>query len=141
MSTTYATTAELADYLGVDEADLPSDASRLLDRASEVVDYLTLNRVDTDDIDNLQAAQKATCAQVEFWIENGEGAEFQGNVKSYSIGKTSVTFASGSDGGGSDTKFAPRTIRTLKLAGLMNRTGYMGVMDSPARRFFRYEKG
>lgn len=141
MTNAYATTADLAEYLGITEGDLPADAARLLDHASEVVDYLTLKRIDTTRQQDMDAAASATCAQVEFWIENGEGAEFQGNVKSYSIGKTSVTFASGSDGGGSDTKFAPRAIRTLKLAGLLNRTGYMGVMDSPARRFFRYEKG
>ena len=63
----YATITELADYLGVQEADLPDDAERLLERASEMIDYYTLNRIEAG-----ETASKATCMQYEWWSQFDE---------------------------------------------------------------------
>lgn len=74
----YATKAELASYLNVNEADLPDDAERLLDRASELIDETVVAVYDTDDEDVQAALRDATAAQVEFWIEVGEEHDITG---------------------------------------------------------------
>ena len=67
----YATTVQLQDFIGATRA-LPLDAERLIVRASELIEYATLSRIDTDDTEDAEVAQKATCAQVEFWMETDE---------------------------------------------------------------------
>jgi hypothetical protein len=124
----YATTAQLADYLDVHESVLPMDAARLLERATELVQYATLTGVpvpeDSEEVpvdedvltvtETLQiACQKAVCAQVEYWIEQGEGAAISGPVKSFSIGKFSMQ--------GEIPTLAPRARQFLVLAGLLYR--------------------
>lgn len=74
----HATTAELATWLGVAEGDLVSDASRLLDRATEVIDEAVVAPYDDTDSDILDALSNATCAQVEFWLEIGEEHDISG---------------------------------------------------------------
>jgi len=88
----YASTTELADYLGVNEADLPDDASRLLERASDFIDYITLNRIDDTDADQAEAARKAVCAQVEYWQElGGDELMLMSKINEISIGEFSMT--------------------------------------------------
>ena len=116
----YATEQDLADYLGVDIQDLPADAERLLERASEDIDYYTLERIDAENAEHLDAAKKAVCAQVEMWIEVGEETDIRGALASFSIGRWSATYASGSNGGG-PPKLAPRARRYLLVAGLLYR--------------------
>lgn len=124
----YANNRELAEYLGILESALPSDSVRLLTRASEDVDYLTLGRIDQTDFDQLEAAKRATCAQVEMWISAGEDSAIRGPVQSYSIGKVSMTFAGSGGGGaaGGEARFAPRMMRILQTAGFLYRGGSLG---------------
>lgn len=117
----YATEADLAEYLGVSEADLPTDAGRLLERASEAVDYLTLGRIDPGNAQHAEAAKKATCAQVESWLETEEVGDKQGTVKRFTIGRFSMDF--GEQG---VPQVAPRARRYLLLAGLL----YRGVLSA-----------
>ncbi len=125
----YATVADLESYLNT---DAPDDAERLLERASELIDYATFNRLVTgSDLTSTQAldtailaaraaeAKTACCQQVEFWIQNGEGTDIEPAIKSKSVGRTSVTYANSSAGG--DDGLAPRAKRTLMLAGLLSR--------------------
>ena len=116
----YATTTELAEYLGLDETDLPDDADRLLDRASEMIDYYTLNRIDEEDEDKAEAAKKATVAQVEWWIEFGDELGLTAVFNQISIGNFSAQ-----TGGGQQesqiSKLAPRAKQELFKAGLLNR--------------------
>lgn len=124
----YATTSELADYLGYDsENDLPDewDWERLLERASEFVDFISNkpDGIDTTEDDKATAARKATSAQVEWWYENDDEFGIKGNISSLKVGSYSVSF-SGADG---STKglpiIAPRAKQYLHLAGLT----YTGV--------------
>lgn len=113
----YATEQDLADYLGVSLADLPSDSERLLERASEDVDYYTLGRATQG-----EATKLATCAQVEMWLEVGEETSIRGALASFSIGRWSATYANVSGGsGGGPPALAPRAKRHLLLAGLLYR--------------------
>jgi len=84
----YATLTELAEYLGVDEADLPDDAERLLERASEMMDYYTLNKIEAG-----ETASKAVCAQVEQWVEVGSEGIVQ--VQGVTIGPFQAQFGAG----------------------------------------------
>jgi hypothetical protein len=114
----YADKTDLAAYLAVEQTALPADADRLLARASEHVDYVTLGNVDSSNWDHLDAAKKAACAQVEFWMQQGETSAFRGTVESYTIGKVGMRYAQGAGG---ETKTAPRAEQALMLAGLLYR--------------------
>jgi len=113
----YATKSELADYLGVDTGDLPSDdeVERLLDRASELIDHFTLNRIDTEDSDHEEAARKAVCAQYEYWAELGDELGIMAKINSISIGSFSVS--GGSEGAKFD-QLADRAKQSLDKVGL-----------------------
>jgi hypothetical protein len=110
----YATTTELADYLGVLEVDLPDDAERLLERASDLIDYYTLGRIEAGEI-----ASKAVCMQYEWWGQFDEfgTTNFLNNI---SIGPFSAGLNSGSSGG-SIPELAPRAKQVLLLGGYLNR--------------------
>lgn len=109
----YATLAELADYLGVQESDFPDDAERLLERASEMIDYHTLNRIEAG-----ETASKATCMQYEWWSQFDEfgTVNFLNNI---SIGPFSAGLSDSS--GGNIPELAPRAQQLLFLDGFLYR--------------------
>lgn len=115
----YATTTELQEYLG--GASLPSDANRLLERASDLVDYATFGKLDPTDTEQMDVAKKATCAQVEYWMSVGENIDVSGSsYNSISIGTYSATFSNSSSSkstGNQELAMAPRARRILFLAG------------------------
>ena len=113
----YATTTELAEYLGVQVADLPDDADRLLDRASEMIDYYTLNRI--DETEDAEVAKKATMAQYEWWSQFDEFG-LQGFYSQIQIGPFQAS-AAGETGGKGPPELAPRARRFLFLKGLLYR--------------------
>lgn len=116
----YATKADLAAYLGVSEADLPPDADRLLERASELIDYVTMGRADAEA--HADTLRRATCAQAEMWISEGEDVAIRGPIRSFSLGKWSVTYGDGRQSGGDrQPELAPRARQALALAGLLYR--------------------
>lgn len=116
----YATTAQLAEWMGVTESDLPEEATRLILRASELVQSVSRNNYDETNFDHVEAVQHATCAQVDYWITGpGEQREYGGNVESEQIGKFSVNYGKGQ----SEPRIAPRTRDYLLTAGLL----YAGV--------------
>jgi len=114
----YATVDELVAYLGVEPDEAPERAETLLERASDLIDTVTLDRVDTTDEDHVQAARDAVCAQVEFWMENGEEVDIGGRVSEYQVGHLRVRY-------GQDARdrpsLAPRARRHLLLGGLLFR--------------------
>jgi hypothetical protein len=114
----YATLAQLASYLGVAQSALPSNANILLDRASDLIDYITLGRIEIADAEQAAVAQKATCQQVEYMIEYGEIDKDENAYKSVSIGTFSATFGDKSSG---MKTLSPRARRTLFLAGMLYR--------------------
>ena len=110
----YATTTELAEYLGVQESDLPDDAERLLERASEMIDYYTLNKIEAG-----ETASKATCMQYEWWSQFDEFGlqQFYSQIQ---IGPFQAS-AAGETGGEGPPKLAPRAYQSLFLDGLLYR--------------------
>lgn len=110
----YATTTDLAAYMGISVGSLPSNSSNMLERASELIDFVTLSRIDTTDSDELLVAKKATCAQVEFWIQINVESDIIGNsYNSISMGQLSMN--------GKFNTLAPRARRALQIAGMYNR--------------------
>lgn len=123
MPSAHATTVDL---IGDDESDGylsqsyvevidPDDISRLLARASELVDGAVRQPYTTDDdglatdADIAAALRDATCAQVEQWIEVGEENAIDGLAGTpRSVG-----------GGVRAPELSPRALRILLNAGLV----------------------
>jgi hypothetical protein len=112
----YATTTDLTAWLPSD-AEVPSDADRLLARASTLVDQTVRYPYAVDaggaatDAAVSDALRDATCAIVEGWLEAGEENDLDGlagtqmSVPGYS-GARAVTLP-------------PRAYRALSQAGLL----------------------
>lgn len=124
----YATGAELQAYLG--GASLPSDASRLLNRASDLIDYATFGKINQTNAEQMLTAKNATCAQVEYWINVGEQIDIAGSQSQFdsiSIGtfqmskSTSSNSKSKSSGTSQTDAIAPRAKRILFLGGMLYR--------------------
>lgn len=109
----YATKADLAAYLGVAEQDLPADADRLLQRATELIDEATLGRIDPADTDHADAARQATCAVVEAWLQAGEERDITGQRGGVTLGSLRIDEL--------PQGLPPRARRHLMLAGLLYR--------------------
>jgi hypothetical protein len=115
---TYATTGELATYLG----EAPAlDAARLLLRASQLLDadFLIPAVYDVDDETGmptdpvvLAGFRDAVCAQVEFWNEVGEETDISGPLQGAQIGSVNLQFGAG-DNRTSPSYYAPKLIRAL----------------------------
>lgn len=119
----YADRTQLAAFVG-SSVTLPAnpEQDRLLERASELVDVVTLNRIDPDNEQHLEAAEKATVAQVEYWLNQGEAVSSGGAVGSYSIGNLSISFSGAPPGiGGTMPSLSPRARHFLLMAGLLYR--------------------
>lgn len=119
----YATSADLAEYLAISQDDLPEDVDRLLARASEEVDYLTLNRVDTTETTHVTATKAAACALCEYWIRNA--ADTAATVASYTIGKLTVN-----QPGASTVPIDARTTARVRFALMKAGLLYRGVAQA-----------
>jgi len=113
----YATEEQLATYMGKSVADLPDDAERLLERASEFIDRYSLGRINTEKERHENAAQEAACAQVEWWLVNEDEYERLPHYSQYQVGDFTVHT---SDGKGLP-RLAPRAFAALFIVGLMRR--------------------
>ncbi len=138
MTVAYATEDDLAGYVAA-AAGL-EDASRLLTRASELLDDKVRASFEVDDDTNLPthtgvaaALRDATCAQVEFWLEVGEEHDVEGLAgRQVSIQGLSLAAL--------PPELAPRAQRILRTAGLLNAstiatdraTGYAEFFDVTA---------
>ncbi len=110
----YATTTELSTYTGIPESDLPDDSDRLLERASDIIDYLV--KIDYTESDYTDELRDATCAQVEYWLSMGEEIDYTQFPHNFSIG----SFSMGSGTGNQNINpYAPRMYRILLSAGLL----------------------
>jgi hypothetical protein len=130
----YATSAELQAYLSAATWALidGDDVDRLLERATEIVDdhVRAAFVVDDDtklatDTDIAAALSDATCAQVEFWVEVGEEHDIAGmGDRQASIGHLSMEKL--------PPELAPRALRLLSTAGLMNPVPVTGTLAASA---------
>lgn len=113
----YATTTQLADYLGT---AAPSDGARLLKRASRLLDsdFLTPAVYDVDsagmptDAEVAAAFAEAVCAQVEFWGVVGEETDISGPLQGVSIGSVQLQYGAGDNRSG-PSYYAPGLVRAL----------------------------
>lgn len=78
-----------------------------------MIDEITLGNVNQSIPSNVLAAKKATCAQVEFWMNMGEEIDIIGSLDGFSLGSFSVSKAI--------RTISPRAQRFLFLEGLLYR--------------------
>lgn len=141
MAIVYATPTEVAAYMGIPVGDLQADILTIIERAQDLIDYATLNKINDyylnstktaiDDTEIELAAQKATAAQVEYWLSLG-GSDTDvinaGNIASFAIGNFSMAFGAAGSGSANASMavLAPRASRILFLVGLL----YRGIWRS-----------
>ncbi|MCX4824243.1 hypothetical protein OG883_31180 [Streptomyces sp. NBC_01142] len=120
----YATPEQLAAWTG---QPAPTDADRLLARASEDIDDALLTAVyRTDDLGMptdtkvIQALADAACAQVEYQLATGDdGTGAAGRWGTVSIGPVSLGDRRDAPQAAGDVDLAPRAHRALTRAGLL----------------------
>lgn len=113
----YATTTDLATYLGITVQNLPTDSQRLLTRASELIQHATLGNIDSTKSNHVNAAKLAVCAQVEYWIDMGEGISTSSGYQSLGIGSFNVNYGNNN----SQSILSVRGRQYLNNEGLLNR--------------------
>ena len=90
----FATLADLAEYMGIDNVDeLPKGTNIMLRRASELVGIAMRNNYKPEYESHVEAAKLATCSQCQNWIETNVSPVSNGNISSYSLGELSVTYS------------------------------------------------
>lgn len=123
----YASSAEIADFLGVAVGDLPSDIDRLAVRASELIDTIPTLRpflVDSDtdlptDADAATALSEAVAAQIEYWAEIGGGLSNIGGGETHDKLRLSGEQELGGASFPTPGKYAPRAVGILRRVGLL----------------------
>ena len=118
----YATLADLAEYLGVQEFELDENSQRLIFCASMLIDMYTLGKINVNNYLHMEAAKLATCAQVEFWQATGDPMGVLSTFNSLSLGSFSATL-SNTQNTSSNLPLAPRAYQALFMEGLL----YTGV--------------
>lgn len=89
----YATKADLAEYMGKKEDELPSGVEILIKRASEIICIAMRGNYNPNNEEHVEAAKLATCAQCQDWIEREVSAVANNNVASFSLGELSITYS------------------------------------------------
>jgi hypothetical protein len=116
--TLYATEEELEARLSV-QYDTPSNATQLIEKASELIDEVTMGRAQgawddedsEDNEDNRRALSRAVCDQVEFWVEVSESHDVAGLTGSLVAGRVQIHPVA--------RVLSNRARRTLRNAGLL----------------------
>lgn len=110
----YASVADLTAYLANSPYTVPDapEAQRLLDRADELINYATFGRAELDPTAAQEISLKrASCQQVEYWLEVGEEHDVLGLRGSLQGGRMQIQRMPGALG--------QRALRTLISAGLL----------------------
>lgn len=89
----YATKSDIAEYIGQNEDDLPSDVGVYISRASEMVCIAMRTNYNPNNAEHVALAKLAVCAQCKEWIDRGSTTVIDSDIASYSIGDLSVTYA------------------------------------------------
>lgn len=111
---TYTDVVSLADYLSVDENDLPDDVDRMIERASQYIDFVTRNRISPYKDRHLDTAEIATNAQIEYWLQTGDEVGILQAFDSVDIGQVSLRKSE------KLPELAPRAYQILFLEGLVS---------------------
>lgn len=130
----WATSEQLAAYMGIDEAELPAtpeQVTRLLERATELLDAIVLGAYVPADAYPVvvERMARATCAQVEYWLGKPDVLDASdvlgagGGIESYRAGSLSVNYATAMSSSGRPVaqRLAPRARDALFMAGMLNR--------------------
>lgn len=111
-------------------AEIPDeDFVPLAERASDVVDELTMYKVKENGLDNYSdfvqdQIKRAVCAQIEYMNYSGIETVYGGGDRNgYSIGNTSITKALQGSGSSDNPRISPTTIKMLMPTGLLYRGG------------------
>ena len=118
MDQTYYTDTYKGEVVSVSDSDFPIFEQR----ASELIDNITMQRVAINGLDSYipfiqEQFKKAVCAQIEYINSNGiEIVNSYGEEQSASLGKFSY---SGNSGG--DQSISPMAINYLEITGLLYR--------------------
>lgn len=94
----YAVVNDYAEYMHIELDKVPTNCERLLARASELIEQFVCDNIKSNDANQITALKLATCAQVEFWVDNGEEVATSRPIKSFSSGDISISFADGDSG-------------------------------------------
>lgn len=111
------------------ESVLESDFPTLCDRAEEIIEEMTMYRLNPASFSSMseetkERIKKAVCAQIEYLDANGGSDMDNGeDLQSAGLGKFNYSKVTGSDGNSSQSICAPRAKRLLFPTGLLYRGG------------------
>lgn len=111
------------------ESVLESDFPALCDRAEEIIEEMTMYRLNPTSFlsmseETQERIKKAVCAQIEYLDANGGSDMDNGeDLQSAGLGKFNYSKETGSDGNSSKSIYAPRAKRLLFPTGLLYRGG------------------
>lgn len=122
----YATVDDFEAYL--DGEALPSNAARLLDTASDLIDDMLVGAIydvdengDPTDPADIATLKKATCAQAQYLAMLGDETGAQANFASASAGAVSFSRMIGSSPSRTivSARYAPQAVSILRTAGFL----------------------
>jgi len=89
--TDYATPEDVAEYMGIEVASLPSDIDLLITKASRMVNMQIYMVYDSSKDSHVEAAKLATCDQVQYWTIVGVNTATESEAyESVKIGSLSI---------------------------------------------------
>lgn len=89
----YATSADVAEYMGKSVDEMPTGIQILVKRANELVQIAMRGNYNPNNSEHVEAAKLAACAQCQHWIESELSPVSDSNIQSYSLGELSITYA------------------------------------------------
>lgn len=89
----YATSADVAEYMGKTVEELPTGIEIIVKRANELIHMAMRENYNPKDEEHVELAKKAACAQCQHWIETELSPVSDNNIQSYSLGELSVTYS------------------------------------------------
>lgn len=112
----YATTTQLANYLGVapplESARLLREATKLLDDLLRAAVYDVNDAGMPTDSEVIEAFADAVCSQVQFWGEVGEETDISGPLQGVVIGSVQLQYGAGDNRSG-PSYVAPKLPRAI----------------------------
>lgn len=93
MFVNYATKNDLAEYMGKSEEELPKGVEVVVKRANELICIAMRNNYNPNNVEHIEAAKLAVCAQCQDWIEREVSGVSNQNIANFSLGELSISYA------------------------------------------------